>query len=123
MQAGAQVVRTGAISGAGTRGEGSPGWRLTRRGRVLLLGVLTVLLTAALVGWGAARSGLASTGRVDGDRVTVIVVEGDTLWSIAAHVAPDADRRAAVRQIIAANHLNGPHIEPGQRLVVPADTP
>lgn len=123
MQAGAQAVRVGAISGGGTRGAGSPGWRLTRRGRVLLLGVLTVLLTAALVGWGAARSGLASTGSADGDRATVIVVEGDTVWSIAAHVAPHADRRTVVRQIIAANHLHGPHIEPGQRLVVPADTP
>lgn len=123
MQAGAQTVLMGGLRGSGKREVCAPDWRLTRRGRVLLLGVLAVLLTAALVGWGAARSGLASTGSGHGGHATVIVVEGDTVWSIAAHVAPRADRRTVVRQIIATNHLHGPHIEPGQHLIVPADTP
>lgn len=123
MRAGAQAVRMGGIARGGTRGTRASGRRLTRRGRVLLLGVLTMLLTTALVGWGAARSGLASTGSGPRGHTTVIVVEGDTVWSIAAQVAPGADRRAVVRRIIATNRLHGPHIEPGQRLVVPADTP
>lgn len=122
MQAGTQAVRTIGIARR-VRRVGAPRWRFTPRGRVLLLGVLAVLLTAALVGWGAARSGLASTGPGQRGNKTVIVAEGDTVWSIAAHVAPRADRRTVVRQIITTNHLHGPHIEPGQRLVVPADTP
>jgi nucleoid-associated protein YgaU len=123
MQAGAQAVRMSGIHGGGAPEMRASGRRLTRRGRVLLLAVLTLLLTAALVGWGAARSGLASTGTGRHGDTTVIVAEGDTVWSIAAQVAPRADRRTVVRQIIATNHLHGPHIEPGQRLVVPADTP
>ena len=123
MQAGTQAIRMSGIHGGGTPEVRASGRRLTRRGRVLLLAVLAVLLTAALVGWGAARSGLASTGSGRHGDTTVIVAEGDTLWSIAAHVAPGTDRRTAIRRIIAVNHLHGPHIEPGQRLVVPADTP
>lgn len=122
MQAGAQAVRIGGHHGGGISGAAVANWRLTRRGRVLLLGVLAVLLTAALVGWGTARSGLASTGSGQRGHTTVIVTQGDTVWSIAGRVAPAADRPAVVRQIIASNHLRGPHIEPGQRLVVP-DTP
>lgn len=123
MQAGAQAVRMSGLHGGGAPEVRASGWRLTRRGRVLLLATLAVLLTVALVGWGAARSGLASTGWGQHGDTTVIVAEGDTVWSIAGHVAPRADRRTVVRQIIAANHLRGPHIEPGQRLVVPVDTP
>lgn len=94
------------------------GVRLTRRGRAVLLGLLAVLLTAAVVGPTVARSAVATTGSAPATE-RVVVAPGDTLWSIAAAVAPDADRRTAVDAIIAANHLDGAHIEPGQQLVVP----
>ncbi len=58
-----------------------------------------------------------------------MVAEGDTLWSLAAdHLAPDptADEIAAAwPRLYAANRdVIGPdpsHIEPGQRLVLPAE--
>jgi hypothetical protein len=46
-----------------------------------------------------------------------IVQPGDTLWSIAASVAPDSDVRATVDQLVEANG-DGP-LEVGQRLVLP----
>ncbi|MQA79294.1 MAG: LysM peptidoglycan-binding domain-containing protein [Streptosporangiales bacterium] len=97
-------------------------WRLTRRGRAVVLGVLVALLTAAVVGLGAARYGNAAP-TPGAERVTVTVGEGDTLWSIAAAAAPQADRRATVDRIVEVNGLDGSRIEPGQRLVVPVDTP
>jgi nucleoid-associated protein YgaU len=64
-------------------------------------------------------------------RHTVVVRQGDSLWSIAQrHLPPDAAARAIVRRwqaIYAANRaLLGPNpdvIEPGQRLHLPPDDP
>lgn len=100
----------------------SAGWRVTRRGRAVLLVLLAVLLTACVVAVGAARSGNASTDP-EQRQVTVVVGEGDTLWTVAAAVVPEADRRATIERIVAANDLDGSRIEPGQQLVVPVDTP
>ena len=47
----------------------------------------------------------------------VVVQPGDTLWTIAADVAPDADVRITVDQLIALNGASP--IVPGQELVAP----
>ena len=48
---------------------------------------------------------------------TVVVQPGDTLWSIAADIAPGADVRITVDQLVALNGASP--IVPGQELVVP----
>jgi nucleoid-associated protein YgaU len=50
---------------------------------------------------------------------TYVVKSGDTLWSIAAAIAPDSDPRPVVDAIRAAN--GGPNIQVGQRLTIPID--
>jgi hypothetical protein len=45
------------------------------------------------------------------------VQPGDTLWSIAAQVAPDADRREVVGQL--ADAAGGSELVPGQRIELP----
>jgi LysM repeat protein len=52
--------------------------------------------------------------------LTYQVHAGETLWSIAEHVAPSKDQRDVVYQIIAANHLGSPTIVPGQTLHIPS---
>lgn len=111
-----------AVPDLPTERASAHGWRLTRRGRAVLPGLLVALVTAAVVGLGAARYGNAAP-TPGGERVTVTVGAGDTLWSIAAAAAPGGDRRATVDRIIEVNGLDGARIEPGQRLVVPLDTP
>jgi Tfp pilus assembly protein FimV len=49
---------------------------------------------------------------------TVVVREGDTLWSIAGRVAPHLDVRVAVDRLVAAN--GGAPLVPGQVLEVPS---
>jgi len=49
---------------------------------------------------------------------TVVVQPGDTLWSIAADVAPDADVRITVDQLVALNGASP--IVAGQELVLPS---
>jgi LysM repeat protein len=77
--------------------------------------VVLVLFLASLVVAVAARQ---SSGA--GHQQTVIVRPGDTLWSIAvAHYA--GDPREGVWKIQHRNQLGGNVIQPGERLVLPAD--
>src|SRR6185437_6439581 len=77
------------------------------------------LLSLALAGGAAAAS--HGPAREGWPAATKIVVEpGQPLWSIAAAAEPGADTRAVIEQIVAANHLPGDTIEPGQALWVPA---
>ncbi len=75
----------------------------------LVAGALLVALVAAIA---AHRSDSA------GRELVYVVRPYDTLWTIAtSHYA--GDPRDAVARIEARNHLAGPLIEPGQRLVLP----
>jgi LysM repeat protein len=76
--------------------------------------VILLFAAAALVVAVAARQ---SSGA--GHQQTYVVQPGDTLWSIAAlHYA--GDPREGVWKIERRNHLTGPTLSPGQRLVLPA---
>ena len=49
----------------------------------------------------------------------VVVAPGDTVWSIAAARYPGDDTRERVSEIMSANGLGGPVLQPGQHLRVP----
>lgn len=90
--------------------------RLTRRGVVVLVAVVG-LLGLGLV-WLAARSApTAAAPRPVPASATVRA--GDTLWSIASRVAPQADPRAEVAALQHANNLPGAQLVPGQILRIP----
>ena len=76
-------------------------------GRVILL-ALALLLASAKLAYGS--------GPAHYD--TVVVAPGDSVWTIAsAHYG--GDPRAHVDAILAANHLGGPSLIPGQSLLLP----
>ena len=87
--------------------------RLTSRGR-RAIATLVLGLAGALL-WLAAHSAPApaATGRAP---AMVTVRSGDTLWSIAARVAPQTDPRAEVDALLRLNDLRGPALVPGQVL-------
>lgn len=88
--------------------------RLTRRGVVALALAVAALATAlVLTAWLSAPS--ASAGHVPRS-ATVVVHDGDTLWSIATRVAPDRDPRAEVATLQRLNHLSGVDLTAGQVL-------
>ena len=98
--------------------------RLTRRGRLAaMLGMLLLAsLLSALVfvlAMGPANGRSAAPARA-GSAPTVTVQPGDTLWAIASRVAPKADPRVTVQQIIDRNELAGASVEAGQVLVLPS---
>ncbi|WP_315070352.1 LysM peptidoglycan-binding domain-containing protein [uncultured Microbacterium sp.] len=96
--------------------------RLTTRGRAVLLAFASVPLAigiafAALSGGSAIASG-ADSAAVSVETVTVM--PGDTLWSIATSVAPDADPRDVIGEISRMNVLRGGELQIGQTLAIPA---
>jgi LysM repeat protein len=92
------------------------GLRLTRRGKVVL--TVAGLLAALAFGMLSARLVQTQGGVPDSAPAVVQVQPGDTLWSIAERVAPQADTRAVVDTIAARNGLVGGAVHPGQRLVI-----
>lgn len=89
--------------------------RLTARGRA----VTGLLAVALLTGGGLLGPGRATEAGPHGQRAERVVVQsGDTLWSIAVRVAPEADPRQTVARIAAANQLAGATLRPGQTLTV-----
>jgi LysM repeat protein len=90
--------------------------RLTRRGRLtVLISALVLLFTAFSVGQVMSN---AATSAPKPATHTVVVVPGDTAWSIARAAMPHLDGREAVDRLLALNHSDGT-IQVGQTLVVP----
>ena len=75
---------------------------------------LTLLAVAAVLLW----SVVARPSEAHGDKIVYRVRPYDTLWTIAsAHYGGDV--RAAVYRIQRANHLRGPTVQAGERLILP----
>ena len=100
--------------------------RLTRRGRIVVAGLLTasMVLVAALA-WlaGTAKADAAGSG-VPSSAVyhslrSVIVLPGQSLWSIATRYEPGSDPRNVIQEIIDLNALSGTSVQPGQQLWLP----
>lgn len=92
------------------------GLRLTRRGRVVALAVAVVCLGAGL--WLAHLSAAAAAPPRQHAVPRIVTVSGrDTLWSIAARIAPDRDPRVVVAELERRNHLPDATIQAGQQLL------
>lgn len=94
---------------------------LTRRGRVVLTSLAAVplvigALAFALNGGGAAASGEQTHAHFH----YVTVSSGQSLWSIAEKVAPSADPRDVIADIVSLNQLDSAVVSPGQRIAIPS---
>lgn len=96
--------------------------RLTRRGRILVgtLVALPIVVGAYFIGFGSSSAGADSVQSVTNFE-TVTVMPGDTLWSIAGDVAPDADPQSVVTAVAELNQLDSMTVQPGQQLAIPAE--
>jgi LysM repeat protein len=96
--------------------------RLTRRGRILVgtLVALPIIVGAYFIGLGSSSAGADSVQSTVSFE-TVTVMPGDTLWSIAQSVAPNADAQAVIAAIEELNQLETLTVQPGQKLAIPAD--
>lgn len=109
-------VATPTVSTSATR------LRLTVRGRRVLAAVASVpavvaLSLAILSGGGALASDVHTAPAPE--FATVSVHPGDSLWTIAETIAPDADPRDVVDGIMRLNGLTSSALDVGQSLAIP----
>ncbi len=93
---------------------------------VLVVGAVATM-ASLLSGGPGGPGGPGGTGGAAGPATplrpaTVVVQPGQTLWQVAAEVAPTTERRAAVDALMRANSLaSAGSLVSGQQLVVPRD--
>ncbi|WP_218938397.1 LysM peptidoglycan-binding domain-containing protein [Modestobacter altitudinis] len=110
------VARAAGVAG---RDEFTP-IRLTERGRRVVAGLSIAVglsiaaVTVVTVQLTADRGGLELAGSS-----TVVVQQGDTLWSLAQELAPEEDPRAVVDAIVDLNGLEDVDLLPGAVLQLP----
>ncbi|MBX3091571.1 MAG: LysM peptidoglycan-binding domain-containing protein [Cryobacterium sp.] len=97
-----------------------PRLRLTRRGRavlsVLVAGFVLVLALALSLNGGMAT---ATSELSSGSFHYVTVEAGQSLWQLAETIAPGADPRDVISDIVHLNQLQSSVVHPGERLAIP----
>lgn len=95
--------------------------RLTRRGRAVVTTLAAIPLVAAALIFGLNAGGAAASGEAAGQSFDYLTVEaGQSLWQLAEQLAPSADPRDVIADIVSLNQLDSTDLEPGQRLAIPA---
>lgn len=102
-----------------------PRLRLTRRGRIVLIGLPLVLLAALLLSLtgllnSPAKAADTASGLSVTETVSVTVQPGESLWTIAGAVDPTRDPRDVIADIVQLNDLEMGKVMPGQQLFVPS---
>ena len=100
----------------------SPRLRITQRGRSLLVAVVAAPLAIAAMAF-ALNGGeaTASLGGQDMPFQYVTVSSGETLWQLAEELAPTADPRQVIDQIVQLNQLTSSDVFAGQELAIPGE--
>lgn len=99
----------------------APRLRLTSRGRMVFgtLAALPVIAIALFVGPNVIGA-QASADSVQNSFEYVSIAPGQSLWQLAEQVAPQADPREVVADILTLNNLSSGDVQPGQKLAIPA---
>lgn len=96
--------------------------RLTRRGRVVVGGLIALVL-AALLAFATAllapQAFASNTSSSDQQFHYVVAQPGESLWSLASDLDPQVDPRDLIAEIVQLNQLEGSDVEAGQALAVP----
>ena len=103
------------------RAQPRPRLHLTKRGRNVFTAIAaTPLVIAALF---FALNGGIATASLDGSDAAfqyVTVASGQSLWQVAETIAPAADPRDVIIEIMKLNQLQSADVFAGQELAIPA---
>jgi len=98
----------------------TPRLRITARGRAVLLTIVATPLVIVALVFGLNAGGAAANLEPASDTFTYVTVEsGQSLWDIAADVAPGVDPREFVADVVSLNQLASAELQPGQQLAIP----
>lgn len=95
--------------------------RLTRRGRAVLTALLALPLVIGAVVFALNGGGAVATSEQTHVSFQHVTVEsGDSLWAVAERIAPSADPRDVIADLVQLNGLDSSGVvSPGQQLAVP----
>ena len=112
------AITAGGLGGYSARVRRSH-LRMTKRGRTVLLTIVAtpVVVLALVLGINAGGATATSSST---PLAKVTVVSGESLWSLAKQIAPNADPRDVIADIISVNRLGSADIYPGEHLSIPA---
>jgi hypothetical protein len=99
----------------------APRLRLTSRGRTVLGTLIAIPLVAFAILVGPNVLGAqAGDEAVVNSFQYVSVAPGQSLWQLAEQVAPQADPREVIADMLTLNNLSSGDVQPGQQLAIPA---
>lgn len=120
------AIAYGNSSGNGYA-DGGARLRITRRGRTVLTFLIAIPLAIAAAAFGVGAAGAAAGTSASGTApfqttsFTYVTVDpGESLWQLAETIAPTADPRDVVADILTLNNLSSGDVQAGQRLAIPA---
>jgi hypothetical protein len=102
------------------RRDVAPKLHLTKRGRAVLTALISLPLIVAALVFAVNGGGAVATDHQGSALHYVTVESGETLWQLAGEIAPKADPREVISDIVHLNQLPSSDIEAGQRLAIPA---
>lgn len=106
-----------------TTGRTQAKLRITRRGRVVL-GLIIAICVATVVAIGVFSGGSYALASAHTQNETVeftyvAAMPGDSLWSLATRLAPEADPRDVIADIKRLNQIESSELLVGQELAIP----
>ncbi|WP_426624592.1 LysM peptidoglycan-binding domain-containing protein [Leifsonia sp. McL0607] len=94
--------------------------RLTRRGRAVLMALVALPVVIGALVFALNGGVAAATGEQTHLTFHYVTVQpGDSLWSVAARLAPKADPRDVIADLVSLNGLESAVVTPGQQLAIP----
>ena len=94
--------------------------RITKRGRRVLTAAvaLPLVIGALLAALNSGGAAAVAEGTAN-DFTYVTIAQGESLWQLAQEIAPNADPRDVVAEIVSLNQLHG-EVQAGQKIAIPA---
>ncbi len=99
--------------------------RITRRGKLVLAGLVLILVTVCVVLFALSRQAvppaMAAEGAQPETYQRILVQPGDTLWDISSRISQESDPTAVLDHIVMYNDLENSELQVGQTVFVPVD--
>jgi LysM repeat protein len=101
-------------------GMATPRLRLTRRGRAVVTALAALPLIVAALAFGLNGGVATATSTSSSTTFQYVTVEaGQSLWQLALEIAPSADPREVISDVVQLNQLSSADVQAGQRLAIP----
>lgn len=95
--------------------------RLTARGRAVFSVLGAIAISGAVAGVILGGASATASGESAATTFDYVQIEaGQSLWQVAQSIAPGADPRDVIYDIVNLNQLQTAEVQPGQQIAIPA---